>query len=179
MISKFPFTDITINDLRILDPEQHLQVSVTSVTRLLKRFNNNSIYDVDAVTMEFREYKSLPDSQLPQPVTRKSALEEFWTLMGELPLLARESNAKRFDHLAGFCKNLLILPHSTADPERLFSILGKIDTSQRSNLQAGTVCDLLSVKINVDQECYKSKELFTPDLLYRAKTATKHSLNNT
>ena len=40
MISKFPFTDITINDLRILDPEQCLQISVTFVTRLLKRFNN-------------------------------------------------------------------------------------------------------------------------------------------
>ena len=90
--------------------------------------------------MEFREYKSLPDSQLPQPVTHKSALEEFWTLMGELPLLARESNVKRFDHLAAFCKNLLILPHSTADPERLFSIIGKVDTSQRSILECENQC---------------------------------------
>ena len=128
MISKFPFTDITISDLRILDPEQRLQISVTSVTRLLKQFNNNSIYDVDAVLMEFHEYKSVPDSQLP--ITHKSMLEEFWALMGELPLLVGDTNAKWFGHLSGFCKNLLILRHFTADPECLFSIIGKVDTSQ-------------------------------------------------
>ena len=99
--------------------------------------------------------------------------------MGRLSLLAGEASPKRFGHLAGFCKNLLILPHSTADPERLFGVIGKIDTSQRSNLQPQTVCNLLSVKINVDQECYKSKELFTPNLLYQAKTATKRCLNDT
>ena len=74
--------------------------------------------------------------------------------------------------------NLLILPHSTADPERLFSIIGKVDTSQRSNLHPQTVCDILNVKINVDEECYKSNDLFTQDLLYQAKTATKRCLIN-
>ena len=63
--------------------------------------------------------------------------------------------------------------------ERLFSIINKIDTSQRSNLHAQTVCDLLSVKINNDHECYRSDQLFSPDLLYHAKTATKRSLNDT
>ena len=70
MILKFPFTDITISDLK------RYQVTAASVIRLLKRFNNNSIYDVDAILMEFRKYKSLPDSQLPI-IASKNALEEF------------------------------------------------------------------------------------------------------
>ena len=97
--------------------------------------------------MEFREYKSLPDSQL----TRCISLEEFWKSMGELPLPGGEATAMRFGNLAKFCKTLLVLPHSTADPERLFSMIGKVDTSQRSNLHASTVCDILHVKINTDR----------------------------
>ena len=61
------------------------QVTAASVIRLLKQFNNNSIYDVDAILMEFREYKSLPDSQLPI-IASKYALEGFWSAIGELPL---------------------------------------------------------------------------------------------
>ena len=78
--------------------------------------------------------------------------------MGEILLPAGEATAKRFCNLAK-CKTLLVLPHSTADPERLFSMIGKVDTSQRSNLHASTVCDILRVKINTDLECYKSRTL--------------------
>ena len=175
MIAKFPFTDLTVSDLSILNPCHRFQVTATSLTRLLKRFNNNSTCDIDAVLMEFREYKSLPESQLP---VCNDSLEQFWTSMGEIPLPAGEATAKRFGNLAKFCKTLLVLPHTIADPERLFSIIGKVDTSQHSNLHASTVCDILRVKINTDLECYKSKELFTPNLLCQAKTATKRCLSN-
>ena len=146
-------------------------MTATSLIRLLKRFNNNCKCDIDAVLKEFREYKSLPESQLP--VCNDDSLEHFWTSMGEIPLPAGEATAKRFGNLAKFCKTLLVLPHSTADPERLFSMIGKVDTSQRSNLHASTVCDILCVKINTDLECYKSKELFTPKLGMPGKNCYK------
>ena len=72
----------------------------------------------------------------------------------------------------------LVLPHSTADPERLFSMVGKIDTSQRSSLLPSTVCNILSVKINHDQECFRTSELINPHLLSQAKTATTRSLSS-
>ena len=77
------------------------------------------------------------------------SLEHFWSCIGQIPLPAGEVREKRFGNLANFCKLLLVLPHSTADPERLFSIIGKIDTSQRSSLLPRTVCNILSVKLNV------------------------------
>ena len=175
MLAKFPLTGLTISDLSILNPCHRFHVTAISLTRLLQRFNNNSTCDIDAVLMEFREYKSLPESQLP---ACNDSLEHFWNSMGEIPLPAGEATAKRFDNLAKFCKILLVLPHSTADSERLFSMIGKVDTAQRSNLHASTVCHILRVKINTDLECYKSKELFTPNLLYQAKTATKRCLSN-
>ena len=63
---------------------------------------------------EWQEFKSLPDDHLPGC----ESLENLWSRIG---------------NLANFCKLLLVLPHSTADLERLFSIIGKIDTSQHSS----------------------------------------------
>ena len=103
---------------------------------------------MDAVLEEWDEYQSLPDNQVPEYTT----LEDFWASMAALPQPAGEVGAKRFGDLTNFCKLLLVLPHSSADPERLFSMLGKVETSQRSSLLASTVCDILSVKLNVDHE---------------------------
>ena len=66
--------------------------------------------------------------------------------MGQLPLGGGDEDAKRFGDLSNMCKLLLILPHSTADPERLFSVIGKVDTSQRSSLLPSTLCNIVSVK---------------------------------
>ena len=106
-----------------------------------------------------------PDSP-PFPPSKKVKASS----MGEILLPAGDATAKRFCNLAKFCKTLLVLPHSTADPERLFSMIGKADTSQRSNLHASTVCDILRVKINTDlsvtrarnstrQTCYTRQKL--------------------
>ena len=161
------FTDLTVSDLSILNPRHRFHVTATSsLTRLLKRFNTNSNCDVDAVVMEFREYRSLADSQLPACNDSGPPWGIFRSLPERLLLI------KCFYNLA------VVLPHSTANPERLFSMIGKVDTSQHSNLHALTVCDILCVKNNTDLECYKSKELFTPNLPYQAKTATMRCLSD-
>ena len=81
-----------------------------------------------------------------------TTLDEFWASIGDLRQPLGEIGEKCFGTLAAFCKTLLVLPHSTANPERLFSIISKIDTSQRSSLLPSTVWSALSVKINHDQE---------------------------
>ena len=103
-----------------------------------------------------------------------TSLEEFWACMGEQPQPGSEIGEKRFHNIADLCKILLVLPHSTADPERLFTMVGKVDTSQRSSLLPSTVWDILSVK---DQKCYQSNELFTPELIAQAMTAARRSLS--
>ena len=64
--AKFPFTDQTISDLSMLDPCHCFHVTAAYITRLFKCFNkHSSTDDLDALLMELREYKLLPDSQLP------------------------------------------------------------------------------------------------------------------
>ena len=125
--------------------------------------------------MESHEYQSLPYPQLPA----YKSLDYFWASVGDLPKPAGEIGKKRFGHLTGFCKALLVLPHSTADPERLFSMISKVETSQRSSLIPSVIRDILSVKINYDQECFKTNKLRTPDLITQAKSATKRRLQST
>ena len=176
IVSKFPFTDRIVSDLGMLNPQNCYSVTSASVTRLLNRFYKQCSTDVlDELLKEWHEYQSLLDNQLP----KYRSLEDFWASMGQLPLPGGESGVKRFGNLSNLCKLLLVLPHSTADPERLFSIISKVDTSQRSSLLPSTVCDILSVKLNVDQDCYQSKELFTPSLLHQARRATTCCLHDT
>ena len=70
--------------------------------------------EMDAVLKERQEYKSLPDDQL---VPECESLEYFWSCVGKLPMPASEVGEKHFGKLADFSKLLLVLPHSTADPE--------------------------------------------------------------
>ena len=81
----------------------------------------------------------------------------------------------RFENLAKLCKILPVLPHGNADPERLFNMVSKNETDQRSSLLPSTVADLISVKVNASSECYESESLITP-LLSSDKQATTMSL---
>ena len=90
-----------------------------------------------------------------------------------------DSASLRFGTLSQLAKMLLVLPHSNADPERLFSMVRKIETEQRKRLDPSTVCDLLSTKINNDTVCYDNNHLMSRAFLKSVKTATRRSMEHT
>ena len=116
----------------------------------------------------------MPDNQLPI-FDESGEPDQFWFSMGKIQKPG-DTSQKRFSNLAGLCKTLLVLPHSNADPDRLFSMVHKIDTEQRESLSSSTVQDLLTVKMNTDSSCFEN--LFTSDLMKTAQSATKCSLNS-
>ena len=179
MIAKLPFDDRTIQDLTLLDPRKRLSVSSESVYRLSVQFlSMSSEEELDELQAEVRDYKSVPECQLPiLDLSCASGIDHFWTQIASMTKPG-DLQQKRFPQLAHLCKTLLVLPHSTADPERLFSMVWKIETDHRGSLLPSTVSSLLCVKLNTDQECYRSNELFTPKLLRSAKSATERSLSN-
>ena len=99
-------------------------------------------------------------------------MSEKKTVAGDLEL----PNSYAYYNLARLAKILLVLPHSNADPERLFSMLGKIETQSRSLLSPSTTSDLLTVKMNYDAPYYLSEDLVRDKLLQEAKSATRRSL---
>ena len=128
--------------------------------------------------MKFRDFRASLDADLPEYDPQiSSGVDRFWSAMAEVRSVT-DSETFRYSVLSKLAKILLILPHSNADPERLFSMVRKIETDQRKQLDPSTVCDLLSVKINNDNPCYSNQPLMTPTMLISAKSATRRSLSS-
>ena len=95
---------------------------------------------------------------------------EWWevgkikTLLGEL----------RFANLAKLMAGLLAIPSSSVDSERGFSILRKIHTDQRSNLDQGTVVTMMSLNFNSDDCCHEVQ--YEQEILNTCKKATSTHL---
>jgi hypothetical protein len=94
---------------------------------------------------QFSDYQLAPVDDLPSCVTDDN-IEQFWEEMGKLDDIF--SGTKRFGVLSKLGKTLLVLPNSNADSERAFSIIKKIHTEFRSDLNNDTICGLLSGKFN-------------------------------
>ena len=84
-----------------------------------------------------------------------------------------ESSAKRFCHLQNVAELVVVLPHSNAGEERLFSMVRKNKTDSRSSLKLeGTLSNLLAMKLQYPEDtCIK----FNPDenLISASKKAAK------
>ena len=90
-----------------------------------------------------------------------------------------DHESHRFGVLSQLTKRVLVLLHSNADLERLFSMVRKIVTDQRVTLDLSTVCDLLSAKINSSKPCFDSSHLLSAAFLRSVKTATCRSVRKT
>ena len=174
MLTKFSFKDELVDDVVILLPENQPKVNVSTVSRLIKRFNKVVPEDeYDALESEVLDYSLTPMAELPSvpreegKLTKSAEICEYWQKVGMLKTL---EGTDRFPHLVRLAKCILALPHSNADTERVFSITRKILTDYRSELDQSTLCALVACKMNSDEKCF---ELNTPkNVLDVAKGAT-------
>ena len=135
---------------------------------------------IDAVVEEFRAFRVSPNHQLPSYNPKEDfAMDYFWPAIAKQKMVTSadlSTISLTYSNLAHLAKVLLVLPHSNANPKRLFSMVGKIETQSRSLLSTSTTCDLLTVKMNHDPFCYFSQDLITDEMLKEAKSATRRSL---
>ena len=169
MLATFPFSEQLFSDLSVLDPS----AGWMSLQQWWWGCLNASMSMMLLM-------KSCPSCMITVPYQKMhfclaSSIEDFWRSMGDIKQPAHV-DMPCFGALSKFCQLLLVLPHTIADPERLFSMIGKIETSQRSNLHASTVCDLLSIKVDNDDKCFNGHKSFTPWLLKQAKSVTMRRL---
>ena len=84
----------------------------------------------------------------------------FWAYVGDVRTIT-DNETLRLGKLAQLSKTLLVLPHSNAGPERLFSLARKIHTELRREMHMDptTLSDSLSVTLNNDTPCYVNEGL--------------------
>jgi len=141
--------DIFLHELKNLNPKIALSISSapprsTNLTHLFRRFNHilprltdgripedfiEQEWNIRGYSHELHHLHSLP-------------IDLFWCQLSEL---VDSDGTLRFGHLSSFMKNLLILPHSTAAVERIFSQVTINRTKLRNNLQVCTLNQLLSI----------------------------------
>ena len=175
MIKKFPFGD-TLQDLGVLVPDKVSTYSVETITRLAKRFPQLGLSDptsLDHLREEFLDF-TLSPGDLPAQTeyttadkTKKPCIGKYWWEVGKIVTLYGKP---WFHSLYKLMIGLLTIPASNADSERGFSVLRKIHTDQRSNLNQSTIIALMSVKLNSDDCCYNCE---LSDDLKQCKKATE------
>ena len=99
-------------------------------------------------------------------MTPKAGL--FWLEVGKMTTFEGQP---RFNLLHKLMSGLMSIPVSNADSERGFSILSKIHTDQRSNLDQSTIVALMTIKFNIDNCCLDIE--LPPEQLSECKEATK------
>ena len=92
----------------------------------------------------------------------------FWLEVGKMTTFEEQP---RFNLLHKLMSGLMSIPVSNADSERGFSIMRKIHSDQRSNLDQSTIVALMTIKFNIDNCCLDIK--LPPELLCKCKKVTK------
>ena len=83
----------------------------------------------------------------------------------------------RFGRLSRIAQLVLVLPHSNADAERVFSVVGLNKTKTRNSLALeGTLSSIMTVKMaNIAPECYKWEP---PLSIIRASKSATNAYNS-
>ena len=116
-------------------PERH-QASTNELEVIIKRFPNviNSS-DINDLESEFLDYQAASDKELPGYYDEHDKPVRIDLVWHKISLLKDPfSGLPRFQHLSKLAKVLLLIPHSNAYCESVFSTIGKICTDGRHNL---------------------------------------------
>ena len=114
----------------------------------------------DTLRAEFMEFAMATDAELPP-------MDAFWAAMATRTTAGGDHP---FATLSAVMKVYLLMPHSNADSERVFSMVNKIDTEHRSELAQDTIAALLSVKVNCTADTHSYEPPAT--VLHMSKKAT-------
>ena len=135
--------------------------------------------ELDLLSEEFTEYQLLQDADIPQDIWDKAAVvvkegetyHRMDVLWHHLSSVRVADNSFHFPQLSKVVKLVLTIPHSNAQEERLFSMVGKNKTMFRSSLDPkGTLSSILTIKLAAREPAHAfepSKEVLT-----KAKAAT-------
>ena len=167
-MKKFPFHSTVLCDLRILNPSERRAYKEfpAAVLRLAIQFPQLGFSTTDkleelkteAIVFQMADAADLPED---------TNIDTFWGDLHNIKQIG--STTPLYANLLVLVRALLALPASNADSERSFSMVRKIDSEDRSHLERSTIASLLTLKLNLDENCYNFEP--TEDLLKLNKSA--------
>ncbi|XP_066585587.1 SCAN domain-containing protein 3-like [Prorops nasuta] len=138
-----------------IDPQFHVTVpTLTSIFEMFPRNLDSSCFTRQSVDDEWR---LLPFAQLPLDTTNEKLIDVFWVKLLNYDDIM---DLQKYTNLSQFVLNLLCLPHSNAECERLFSKVNLTKTKNRNKMKTTTLKNNLTA-----WECVKNSgtcKLFEP-----------------
>ena len=185
-----PLDDLFMKHCIFVDFKRRSEVSFAHIEQTIthfKRIHETLMSDpsiLNAVEDEFIDYQAMNENDIPQTIWEAAVVGDI------------RDNQHRMDIIWGYLKpkfpahteialSVLVIPHSNAGEERVFSTIRKNKTDFRSRLQlGGSLNAIMHVKMAVPEQlmaCYTWEP--SKELLKKCKSATreyneKHSSKN-
>ena len=186
-LRKLPFHDPTIHNAKFLNFEKREECTFSDVEYFCSRYSellNFTSAQMDKLQEEFFHYQLLEKSTIPDMIWTQALVREegegsnkveyfrmdvVWAyLMG----LKNVDGSLTFELLSKVARLVLVIPHSNAGGERVFSLIKHNKTPGRSSLNInGTLSSMIQVKLANPATCVKWEP--PKELLTAAKKATK------
>ncbi|KAK7096538.1 hypothetical protein V1264_005823 [Littorina saxatilis] len=137
LLNNLPLDDKVLINAVVADPRQRKEATSSQLEFFLERFSMlKGEAEQDVILEQFAKYQRSPLED-----EEDDRLDVTWTKLG-----------KEFPELARVMKGILTVPHSSAPCERVFSMVTKTCTDQRSSLHQSTTEALLIVKTKPNKE---------------------------
>lgn len=153
VFDKLPLQQEELQMAEVLDISQRQKVKFSFVRFWLSKFEVlRREVNVEKLENEFSHYQV--DSSLKDINTDEKRIDSVWA---EIGALKNSDGALKYPNLSKFMKGLLVLPHSNADAERVFSLIRKNKTESRASMSRQLLQDIIIRKahlISSDTVCH-------------------------
>ena len=186
-VKKLPFDDLFLNNARFLNFEKKEEYTFSAVEFFCSKYSKLlklTPAQMDTLQEEFTDYQLLSKSDIPESVWKESLMFEeemegatkghhrmdmIWAYLTQMK---NTDSSLRFKLLSQIARLVLVIPHSNAGEERVFSLIRQNKTQNRSSLDAnGTLASMIQIKLANSDPCTKWEP--SKALLKAAKGATK------
>ena len=181
-LKNLPVADEVLANAKFINVMSRTEATLSQVDYFVRRYNDllpfSSPQEHDKLSEEFTDYQLLNDNEVPESVWKSAVVQDdesctFYRMdmIWHYLLLKAVDGKNRFSRISRVAKLVLVIPHSNADEERIFSMVQKNKTAFRPNLDPkGTLSSILTIKLGSHQPAH----VFEPpkSMLKKAKTAT-------
>ena len=165
LLTKLPMTDVLQQHAEVFDPARLSSMSFTSVRYFTDRFPVlKPPCTMDALEEQFL---GLQVEEMSTTVLQEDRADQQWLLIGRIKDEA--TGLPKYPDLAHVAQCVLLIPHSNACCERVFSAVRKYRTDFRSSMAADTLEALCTLKMQ-GRVCHEVQ--FTKEETKLAKSAT-------
>ncbi|MGH0136406.1 UNVERIFIED_CONTAM: hypothetical protein FKN15_061053 [Acipenser sinensis] len=167
---KLPFKEPVLEHSQFIDFQQKMDCDVNDALYFVYRFSHLLPYgdpkEQDKLSDEFLDYQLMEEKDIPrsiweQAVSRVSEQEVYhrmdkvWAHMATIK--SPVTGMPKLPRLSKVAQLILTLPHSNADAERVFSMIGLNKTDTRNALALeGTLSSIMTIKMSgMEPNCFK------------------------